>query len=180
MAAPKIQSSSFSRNIAGVTSPRNPGFKHGPNGTTFISSGIPDLDKILGGGYPLGSLVMIMEDTEAPHHMLLLRNFMSQALVHKQSLLYASPSREPRAFLGTLPNPMLSKDDKSREPNAEQGLRIAWQYRKYFGEQPQTFGDQRDGNFEFCNDFDLRKPLEKHFLTGQHVDSFSLQEVTAI
>lgn len=61
---------------------------------------------------------MVMEDTEAPHHMLLLRNFMSQGLVHSQPLLYASPSREPRAFLGTLPNPVLSKDDKihNRDP----------------------------------------------------------------
>lgn len=177
MAADKLRSSSFSRNISSATSTQTPGFKHGPNGTTLISSGIPDLDKIVGGGFPLGSLVMIMEDTEAPHHMLLLRNFMSQGLVHKQSLLYASPSREPRAFLGTLPNPMPSKDDKSREHESEQekGLRIAWQYRKYFGEQPQPFGDQRDGKFEFCNDFDLRKPLERHFLSGQHIDSFSLQ-----
>lgn len=182
MAAPKLRSSSFSRNISSVTPSQTPGFKHGPNGTTFISSGIPDLDKILGGGFPLGSLVMIMEDIEAPHHMLLLRNFMSQGLVHKQALLYASPSREPRAFLGTLPNPMSSKDNKSSELESEKerGLRIAWQYRKYFGEQPQHFGDQGDGKVEFCNDFDLRKPLERHFLSGQHIDTFSLQSSNLI
>lgn len=63
---------------------------------------------------------MVMEDIEAPHHMLLLRNFMSQGLVHNQPLLYASPSREPRAFLGTLPSPVLSKDDKSRDHDLEQ------------------------------------------------------------
>ncbi|XP_028103910.1 elongator complex protein 4 isoform X3 [Camellia sinensis] len=120
---------------------------------------------------------MVMEDTEAPHHMLLLRNFMSQGLVHNQPLLYASPSREPRAFLGTLPNPILSKDDKSREHDIEQekGLRIAWQYRKYFGEHQQNFEGQKDGKPEYCNDFDLRKPLERHFLSGQHIDCISLQ-----
>lgn len=75
---------------------------------------------ILGGGFSLGSLVMVMEDSEAPHHMLLLRNFMSQGLVHNQPLLYASPSKEPRGFLGTLPTPTSSsKDAKSytREPD---------------------------------------------------------------
>lgn len=76
--------------------------------------------EILGGGFPLGSLVMVMEDIEAPHHMLLLRNFMSQGLVHNQPLLYASPSSEPRSFLGTLPSPVLSKDDKSRDHDPEQ------------------------------------------------------------
>lgn len=76
--------------------------------------------EILGGGFALGSLVMVMEDTEAPHHMLLLRNFMSQGLVHNQPLLYASPSRDPRTFLGTLPNPASSKDDKSHNHDTEQ------------------------------------------------------------
>lgn len=63
---------------------------------------------------------MVMEDPEAPHHMLLLRNFMSQGLIHKQPLLYASPERDPRGFLGTLPSPMASKEEKSHERPAEQ------------------------------------------------------------
>ncbi|KAF7826574.1 elongator complex protein 4 isoform X1 [Senna tora] len=136
MASTKIRVSSFSRNVSNVTSSHNPGLKHGPNGTTFVSSGIPDLDKILGGGFSLGSLVMVMEDSEAPHHMLLLRNFMSQGLVLKQPLLYASPSRDPRGFLGTLPSPGSFKDEKSRDhdSNHDKDLRIAWQYKKYFGE----------------------------------------------
>ncbi|CAK9185878.1 unnamed protein product [Ilex paraguariensis] len=139
MAAAKIRPSSFSRNFAAVPNSQIPGLKYGPNGTIFVSSGIPDLDKILGGGFALGSLVLVMEDIEAPHHMLLLRNFMSQGLVHNQPLLYASPSRDPRAFLGTLPGPMSSNDGKSRGNDAEQekGLRIAWQYKKYLGENQQ-------------------------------------------
>jgi len=63
----------------------------------------------------LGSLVMVMEDEEAPHHMLLLRNFMSQGLVQKQPLLYASASKDPKRFLGTLPSPASSKGDKSSD-----------------------------------------------------------------
>ncbi|XP_052196754.1 elongator complex protein 4 [Diospyros lotus] len=177
MSASKIRSSSFSRNFSAVPTSQIPGLKSGPNGAIFISSGIPDLDKILGGGLALGSLVMVMEDPEAPHHMLLLRTFMSQGLVHNQPLLYAGPSREPRAFLGTLPTPVLSKDDKSRDRDTEQdkGLRIAWQYKKYFGEHQQNFEGQKDGKPEFCCDFDLRKPLERHFLSSNHIDCVSLQ-----
>lgn len=69
---------------------------------------------------------MVMEDMEAPHHMLLLRNFMSQGLVHNQPLLYASPSRDSRAFLGTLPSPVLSKDDKSHKRDSEQVLSVGY------------------------------------------------------
>ncbi|KAK8606917.1 hypothetical protein V6N13_052670 [Hibiscus sabdariffa] len=180
MAAAKTRSSSFSGNLSSAASSLGPGLKCGPNGTVLLSSGIPDLDKILGGGFPLGSLVMVMEDAEAPHHMLLLRNFMSQGLVHSQPLLYASPARDPRGFLGTLPSPAASKDDKSRGPEPDQlqekGLRIAWQYKKYFGENQLNFDGQRDGKHKYSNEFNLRNPLERHFINGQRVDCFSIQD----
>ncbi|KAJ8443581.1 hypothetical protein Cgig2_019563 [Carnegiea gigantea] len=173
------RTSSFSRNpLAGPTS-QVPGLKPGPNGSVFISSGIPDLDRILGGGFCLGSLVMVMEDPEAPHHMLLLRNFMAQGLVHNQPLLYASPAKDPKGFLGTLPNPISSKDEKPRDHAAEQdkGLRIAWQYKKYFGENQQGH-DSRDAKHEYCNDFDLRKPLERQFLGGKNIICVSTIDLT--
>ncbi|CAN1219168.1 Elongator complex protein 4 [Linum perenne] len=177
MAATKTRTSSFSRNLpAAASSAQSPEIKCGPNGTYFVSSGIPDLDRTLGGGLPLGSLVMVMEDSEAPHHMLLLRNFMSQGLVHKQPLIYASPSKDPRGFLGTLPSPSSSaKDDKSRSHDTEQdkGLRIAWQYKKYFGENQSHSDSQRDSKQDFSNEFDLRRPLERHFFTAHHVDCIS-------
>ncbi|KAI3920134.1 hypothetical protein MKW98_001390 [Papaver atlanticum] len=166
MAATRSRTSSFSRNQSTSPLSQIPGIKPGPNGVTYVSSGIPDLDKILGGGFPLGSLVMIMEDAEAPHHLLLLRNFMSQGLVHNQPLLYASPSKDPRAFLGTLPSPVLSKDEKSLQ-------KIAWQYKKYFGENQQNL--DRNAT-EYCNEFDLRKPLERHILNAQRIECFSIQE----
>lgn len=178
MAAFRPRIGSFSRNVSASSSSLTPGLKHGPNGTTFISSGVPDLDKILGGGFSLGSLVMVIEDAEAPHHLLLLRNFMSQGLVHNQPLLYASPSKDPRGFLGTLPSAGSSKDEKSskRDSDEEKGLRIAWQYKKYFDENHQSLDSNRDSKKEFCNDFDLRKPLERQFLIGKQIDCVSTQD----
>lgn len=70
--------------------------------------------QILGGGIPVGSLVMIVEDNEAPHHMLLLRYFMAQGLVHSQPLFFASPLQSPTAFLGTLPAIATVRESKSR------------------------------------------------------------------
>ncbi|KAM0945942.1 putative elongator complex protein [Dioscorea sansibarensis] len=176
------RASSFSR-ATSAASPRPaiPGVKHGLNGAAFVSSGIPDLDRILGGGFQLGTVVMVMEDAEAPHHLLLLRNFMAQGLVHRHSLLFASPLKEPRAFLGTLPAPVTgSKDERppaarGLDPDAQDhGLRIAWQYKKYFGEQQSSELHNRDCRQEFNNDFDLRKPLERQLLNGQHIDCISL------
>lgn len=181
-----IRTSSFSRHpsssSAAPSSPA-PGVRSAPGGAAFVSSGIPDLDKILGGGFLLGTVVMVMEDAEAPHHLLLLRNFMSQGIVHRQPLLFASPSKDPRAFLGTLPAPVSHSKDEGRQPPGldpdgqdQKGLRIAWQYKKYFGEQQAAEGHNRDVKQEFSNDFDLRKPLERHILSAQPIDCISIQD----
>ncbi|GAB2250529.1 hypothetical protein Droror1_Dr00016779 [Drosera rotundifolia] len=175
MASIKTRPSSFSRNTSvGSTSETAAGLKPGPNGAIFTSSGIPDLDRILGGGFCLGSLIMVMEDAEAPHHLLLLRRFMAQGLVHNQHVLYSSPLKDPRGFLGTLPSPMSSKDDKPHDKGLVQdnGLRIAWQYQKYLGEAHGKL-DNRDAKHEYNSDFDWRKPLERQFLSGKHIDCIS-------
>ncbi|KAJ8899661.1 hypothetical protein K2173_019357 [Erythroxylum novogranatense] len=177
----KAQESSFSRNFSNVSALETPGIKYGPNGTFYVSSGISDLDRIIGGGFPLGSLVMVMEDAEAPHHMLLLRNFMSQGLVHHQPLLYASPSKDPRGFLGTLPSPSTSAKDKPINEDQEQNsLRIAWQYKKYFGEDHQIIDVNRVNKQEFCSEFDIRKPLERHLFSGQYVDCVSTKDTPSL
>ncbi|VAI81181.1 unnamed protein product [Triticum turgidum subsp. durum] len=157
--------SSFSRAASSKTassssSPTASGVKLGPNGAAFVSSGIPDLDRILGGGFLLGSVVMVMEDSDAPHHLLLLRAFMSQGVVHKQPLLFAAPMKEPRSFLGALPAPVASSKEDARQRAmaggaagdgraSDEGLRIAWQYRKYFGDERNSSAEHRGSLFCF-------------------------------
>ncbi|CAL4927573.1 unnamed protein product [Urochloa decumbens] len=163
------------------------GVKLGPNGAAFVSSGIPDLDRILGGGFLLGSVVMIMEDADAPHHLLLLRCFMAQGVMHKQPLLFAGPLKEPRLFLGTLPAPVSSSKEDGRHRvmgvgassdgrGSDEGLRIAWQYKKYFGDDKTNNSGHKGNKQEFSNDFDLRKPLERHLLNGQSMECVSTQD----
>uniref|UniRef100_A0A0E0LDU8 Elongator complex protein 4 n=1 Tax=Oryza punctata TaxID=4537 RepID=A0A0E0LDU8_ORYPU len=180
--------SSFSRAAAPhvASSSTAAGVKLGPNGAAFVSSGIPDLDRILGGGFLIGSVVMIMEDSDGPHHLLLLRSFMAQGVVHKQPLLFAGPMKEPRLFLGTLPAVASSKEDgrqrgmgagtSSDGRASDEALRIAWQYKKYFGEEKTSHAELRDNKQEFSNDFDLRKPLERHLLNAQNIECVSTQE----
>uniref|UniRef100_A0ACD5X8J1 Uncharacterized protein n=1 Tax=Avena sativa TaxID=4498 RepID=A0ACD5X8J1_AVESA len=188
--------SSFSRAASSMTASSSSSFtasgvKLGPNGAAFVSSGIPDLDRILGGGFLLGSVVMVMEDSDAPHHLLLLRAFMAQGVVHKQPLLFAGPMKEPRSFLGTLPAPVSSSKEDARQRvmgggassdgrASDEGLRIAWQYRKYFGDERTSGAEHRDNKQEFSNDFDLRKPLERHLLNAQHIECLSTQDADTL
>lgn len=199
------RSGSFVRNLAPAVHVQAVGTKIGPNGVPLVSTGFADLDKVLGGGIPVGGILMIMEDIEAPHHLLLLRYFMAQGLVHDQPLLYASPLTLPQAFLGTLPSVVQAKDDKSEmegSPKHSKGenLRIAWQYRKYFNEnqsvethkfqQPglatfsrtaksSLFGGSLTGSkVEFCSNFDLRKPMERSLLNAANVECVNLQAIS--
>ena len=88
--------------------------KYDVHGSYWITVIWRSLAGILGGGFLLGSVVMIMEDADVPHHLLLLRCFMSQGVVHKQPLLFSGAMKEPRLFLGTLPAPVSSSKEDGR------------------------------------------------------------------
>ncbi|ERN02812.1 hypothetical protein AMTR_s00086p00125290 [Amborella trichopoda] len=121
---------------------------------------------------------MVMEDSEAPHHLLLLRNFMSQGVLHRQPLLYASPAHSPRAFLGTLPAPIPPRTHlHTPSQQQEEDLRIAWQYKKYFGNEQMFVESHRGNHWDFCNEFDLRKSLDRQLLGAAHIDCVNLQDV---
>jgi elongator complex protein 4 len=48
------------------------------HGQTLLSSGHPDLDRLLGGGLPLGALLLLLEDGWSGHHATLLRYFLAE------------------------------------------------------------------------------------------------------
>ncbi|KAL3677646.1 hypothetical protein R1sor_027594 [Riccia sorocarpa] len=154
----------------------------------------------MGGGIPVGGIVMVMEDLEAPHHMMLLRYFMAQGLAHAQPLLFASPLFSPRCFLGTLPGLATgneSKDPRNSTETNQKGdkLRIAWQYRRFLAEQ-QELADRRQKQQEltelrsrsaleqkrpslqvqhYSSRFDLRRPMERALINTETVECICLQ-----
>ena len=56
----------------------DPGTRPGMHGQTLLSSGHADLDRLLGGGLPLGSLLLLLEDGWSGHHTTLLRYFRAE------------------------------------------------------------------------------------------------------
>lgn len=54
------------------------GTRPGPYSQTLVSSGHAELDRLLGGGLPLGSLTLILEDGTSRHHATLLRYFLAE------------------------------------------------------------------------------------------------------
>lgn len=77
---------------------------------TLISTGLADLDRILGGGLPLGAVMLILEDAYCPHGSTLLRYFAAEGLACGQRVLWAAASKpEPHSL------PMLAKSSSSKQ-----------------------------------------------------------------
>ncbi|CAI9302906.1 unnamed protein product [Lactuca saligna] len=125
MATWKVRTSSFSKNFSAAPASSVPGLKYGPNGTIFLSLGIPDLDS-----NPNTPILYFIKASKQDFHV---SRSSTQPTYSLCKLI-----KNPRAFLGTLPTTLVPKDDKSRNIDAEQkDLRIAWQYKKYLGENKQ-------------------------------------------
>lgn len=56
------------------------GTRPGPHGIPVVSSGHADLDKLYGGGIPLGTLNLVSEDGWTSHHRYILQYFVSEGL----------------------------------------------------------------------------------------------------
>ena len=56
------------------------GTRAGLHGQTLVSTGHADLDRVLGGGLPLGALLVVMEDAASPHADMLLRCFAAEGV----------------------------------------------------------------------------------------------------
>lgn len=92
----------------------------------LIPSGIPSLDTTLGGGYPLGSIVLISEDDLGAYSDLFFKAYFSQGLVNDDTVFLASTDGRTASFFDSLPDVQdgLPSDDSIRnEP-----MTIAWRY----------------------------------------------------
>ena len=65
------------------------GTRPGLHGQTLISTGHADLDRLLGGGLPLGCLLLVLEDAWTPHGTTLLKCFAAEGAAWGHRLLWA-------------------------------------------------------------------------------------------
>ena len=128
-----------------------PGSKPGPAGTRLISTGLADLDLLLGKGLPLGSLLLLLEAEGCSQPLTLLQYFLAEGVASGQDALWLGPDAP-----GELGLPRLAADQRAPKASpagaagvvlwcssetallqaakpgkAASGLRIAWQYRDY-------------------------------------------------
>ena len=119
------------------------GARAGPHGRALVSSGHGDADALLGGGHALGSLAACASDGASAHAEALFGAcFVAEgAATARHRTCWVRAGREGRAeATRTLPRRVVERegeratttDDRASEASeASDGLRIAWQYRRY-------------------------------------------------
>nr|XP_021135481.1 elongator complex protein 4 isoform X2 [Columba livia] len=119
--------------LAAVAGTR-PSVRHGQ---LLLSSGLPSLDCVLGGGIAVGTLLLIEEDTYGLYSNLLFKYFLAEGVVCGHDLFVASAKEHPDNILKELPAPLLGdtyRNELREETTAvkseefQDAMKIAWRY----------------------------------------------------
>uniref|UniRef100_A0A383WGU6 Elongator complex protein 4 n=1 Tax=Tetradesmus obliquus TaxID=3088 RepID=A0A383WGU6_TETOB len=143
---------------AGTRTPLDLGTRPGLHGQVLISTGLAGLDRLLGGGLSLGSILLLLEDSNTQQHLNLMKCFMAEGICCKHSVAWVTAQQlTPESTAAFLPDQARSGGSSSSSGQAAQqassssstttaaaagsaaapddGLKIAWQYRKYIQSQ---------------------------------------------
>ncbi|XP_056638926.1 elongator complex protein 4 [Diorhabda carinulata] len=101
------------------------------NGQLLVSSGIPSLDTLLGGGLPVGTVVLIEEDFHGSYSKLILKYFIVEGIVSNHSTLIASQDVNPSNIIKELPAVIdsdLEPEKVLKSPGVSDKMKIAFRY----------------------------------------------------
>ena len=142
-------------------------------GRFLISSGIESLDNILGGGLPLGSLVLIEEDAFTGYSKLLSNYFIAQGLASGQRVAFLSPDECLDTIFEQLPS--WSPDQTNYAKNTQKNesimdesdhqyrlysdrMKIAWRYERFRGVSDPNLSISNINNV-YLHEFDFSRHI---------------------
>ncbi|KZC10163.1 PREDICTED: elongator complex protein 4 [Dufourea novaeangliae] len=126
------------------------------NSQLLISSGIPSLDHILGGGLPIGSLLVIEEDRFGTYAKVMLKYFMAEGVVTNQPVLIASKDMKTSHFVSEMPAVITETKSVNHMHHSDEQMKIAWRYQNMKVVDSSPTGGQAFGHF-----YDLTKTMER-------------------
>ncbi|XP_052582509.1 elongator complex protein 4 isoform X2 [Peromyscus californicus insignis] len=149
------------------------------NGQLLVSTGLPALDQLLGGGLAVGTVLLIEEDKYNTYSPLLFKYFLAEGIVNGHTLLVASAKEKPADILQELPAPQLDDNGKkelddahnSQTPDADVNMKIAWRYQFLPKMQVGPVSSSRFGHY-----YDVSKRISQELLGSSKWHGFFLPE----
>ncbi|KAM4720995.1 elongator complex protein 4 isoform 1-T1 [Rhinophrynus dorsalis] len=150
------------------------------NGQLLVSSGVPSLDHILGGGLAVGSLLLIEEDKYNTYSHLLLKYFLAEGVVNGHEVFVASASDDPTKILQGLPAPLndeIPKHERTKEApgsaeDSPEMMKIAWRYQNMPKMEGAPISSSRFGHY-----YDISKTMPPEMSTSAKSHTFYLPQV---
>ncbi|XP_070618263.1 elongator complex protein 4 isoform X3 [Erythrolamprus reginae] len=145
------------------------------HGQLLLSSGVPSLDSVLGGGLAIGTLLLIEEDVYGVYSNLLFKNFLAEGVVCGHNLFIASDKEEPDIILKELPCPLPNLSDKEMgevitvksTQDSQESMRIAWRYQNKPKQEVTHIPFSKFGHY-----FDLSKTMAPELIQNIKWDGF--------
>nr|XP_002121089.1 putative elongator complex protein 4 [Ciona intestinalis]XP_018667235.1 putative elongator complex protein 4 [Ciona intestinalis]XP_026690080.1 putative elongator complex protein 4 [Ciona intestinalis]XP_026690081.1 putative elongator complex protein 4 [Ciona intestinalis] len=123
------------------------------NGLLLVSTGIPSLDVVLGGGLPVGSIMMVEEDLFGRFSKIILKYYLAEGVMCNHSLFVASFEDKNEEILTQLPKPV-TKDILTGSKTDD--MKIAFRYRDL-----STATNSLDAPPKYGHYYDISRTMDK-------------------
>ncbi|KAJ2340089.1 Elongator subunit elp4, partial [Coemansia sp. RSA 2618] len=174
--------SSFRKRVPESQSKLPPGTRlNAHSAQLLVSTGVPSLDDLLGGGLPVGGILMVEEDRQTGYSNTLLSYFSSQSLAagHKLCIVNADQEVSLKTQLPGWAARSAVQADAPAKAVADESMKIAWRYQNL----PRVDGDddsRRQKNsssssaealeIPFCERFDLMLRIQPSIVDQAQVE----------
>eukprot|EP01133_Synstelium_polycarpum_P018947 gene18947-22674_t len=156
------------------------------NGNLLTSTGLVDLDAILGGGVPVGSLLMIEEDVNSSFYMFLLKYFLSEGIAQSQGTFFTSlVGLDAFEVLHKLParSKEGDEDEEASDAQAESSdLKIAWRYQGKIDAEAAArkaaAAAQTASGSQFCHSYDFSRKMNIQSIDPSHLHTLTYAATT--
>ncbi|XP_058800743.1 elongator complex protein 4 isoform X2 [Phymastichus coffea] len=159
--------------IAKTQLPNIPGTKPTTrNAQLLISSGIPSLDHFIGGGLPIGSILLIEEDTYSTYSKVMYKYFIAEGIVNNHLVFVATQETLPSEIVSELPAVEEESHTLKESSIKDEEMKIAWRYQnmKIFDSGP------KDSSV-FGHYYDLTKRMSEDTLNKANVELWDGENV---
>ncbi|XP_033217083.1 elongator complex protein 4 isoform X2 [Belonocnema kinseyi] len=157
--------------VKGKKLPLIPGTKPSThNAQLLVSTGIPSLDHVIGGGLPIGSILLI-EDTYGNYANIMLKYFIAEGILVSHNSFIASRDTKPAQFLSEIPA-VANDSSTGNKTETNEEMQIAWRYQNLKLVDSSPSGSQVFGHY-----FDLTKTMDKEKIDRTQVTEWDGENI---